>query len=312
MNKILNPSKADWPEILKRPTQTVADIEQTVNQIFDEIRLKGNVAVAKYTELFDGIKLEDLKISESEVSEAEKQISEELKSAIKLAKANIEKFHAAQKTGKVSVETASGVNCWQQKKAIQKVGLYIPGGTAPLFSSILMLAIPASIAGCKEIVLCTPPDESGNINPAIVYTASLCGVTQIFKIGGIWRKMPITYANFWVGSLAIIGIFPLAGFYSKDLILEFTYSRYIIDANFIYFIGVVSAMFTVIYSVRLIFFVFEKNSHYNIFSIYYIRLSSLTHECSIFMFIPMFILCFCSIFIGYLFNNFPILGLLCI
>ncbi len=195
MNKILNLSKADWPEILKRPTQTVADIEQTVNQIFDEIKVKGNAAVAKYTELFDGIKLEELKVSRNEVQNADKELSEELKSAIKLAKANIEKFHAAQKTDKISVETTNGVQCWQEKKAIQKVGLYIPGGTAPLFSSILMLAIPAKLAGCEEIVLCTPPDKKGNVNPAILYAAELCGVTQIFKIGGIQAIGAMTFGT---------------------------------------------------------------------------------------------------------------------
>ncbi len=195
MNKILNPTKADWPEILKRPTQTVADIEQTVNQIFEEIKVKGNAAVAKYTELFDGIKLDELKVSETEVQNAEKEISEELKTAIKLAKSNIEKFHAAQKTERVSVETTNGVSCWQEKKAIQKVGLYIPGGTAPLFSSILMLAIPANLAGCEEIVLCTPPDKEGNVNPAILYAAELCGVTQIFKIGGIQAIGAMTFGT---------------------------------------------------------------------------------------------------------------------
>ncbi|WP_300436184.1 histidinol dehydrogenase [Christiangramia sp.] len=195
MNKIVNPEKKDWPEILKRPTQTVADIEQTVNQIFDEIRVKGNAAVAKYTELFDGIKLEDLQVSETEVQNAAKKISEELKAAITLAKSNIEKFHAAQKTEKVSVETTNGVKCWQEKKAIQKVGLYIPGGTAPLFSSILMLAIPARLAGCKEIILCTPPDKQGNVNSAILYAAELCGVTQIFKIGGIQAIGAMTFGT---------------------------------------------------------------------------------------------------------------------
>jgi len=195
MNKILNPPKADWPEILKRPTQTVADIEQTVNQIFDEIKIKGNAAVTKYTELFDGIELDELRVSPTDVQKAEKEISEELKAAIKLAKSNIEKFHFAQKTEKVSVETTKGVNCWQEKKAIQKVGLYIPGGTAPLFSSILMLAIPANLAGCEEIVLCTPPDKEGNVNPAILYAAELCGVTQIFKIGGIQAIGAMTFGT---------------------------------------------------------------------------------------------------------------------
>lgn len=195
MKKILNPSRTDWPEILKRPTQTVADIEQTVNQIFDEIRTKGNSAVAKYTDLFDGIKLDSLVVTRQEIEEAKKEISSELKEAIKLAKANIEKFHSAQKTEKVSVETTSGVSCWQEKKPIQKVGLYIPGGTAPLFSSILMLAIPARLAGCEEIILCTPPSKEARVNPAILYTAELCGVTKIFKIGGIQAIGAMTFGT---------------------------------------------------------------------------------------------------------------------
>ncbi|APG59475.1 histidinol dehydrogenase [Christiangramia salexigens] len=195
MNKIKNPNRSEWAEILKRPTQTVADIEQTVMQIFDEIKLKGNSAVSKYTELFDGIKLDSLIASEDEISYAKDQISEELKEAINTAKSNIEQFHRAQRTEKINVETTKGVNCWQEKKPIQKVGLYIPGGTAPLFSSILMLAIPASIAGCKEIVLCTPPDKQGKINPAILYTAELCGVTKIFKIGGIQAIGAMTFGT---------------------------------------------------------------------------------------------------------------------
>ncbi|MAM18599.1 MAG: histidinol dehydrogenase [Christiangramia sp.] len=195
MDKIINPNKSEWAQILKRPTQEVADIEQTVNQIFDEIRQKGDAAVAKYTELFDGFKMNELKASETEIKEADSQISEELKEAISLAKANIEKFHAAQRTSRVSVETTTGVNCWQEKKAIQKVGLYIPGGTAPLFSSILMLAIPANLAGCKEIVLCTPPGKDGKVNPAILYAAKLCGVTQIFKVGGIQAIGAMTFGT---------------------------------------------------------------------------------------------------------------------
>ncbi|AVR46195.1 histidinol dehydrogenase [Christiangramia fulva] len=195
MKKIVNPDRAEWAEILKRPTQSVADIEETVNQIFDEIRSKGNLAISKYTELFDGIKLDELKVSDTEIREASTSISEELKEAIDLAKKNIEKFHAAQKTEKFKVETMPGVECWQEKKPIQKVGLYIPGGTAPLFSSILMLAIPANLAGCKEIVLCSPPDKNGNINPAILYTAKLCGVTKIFKVGGIQAIGAMTFGT---------------------------------------------------------------------------------------------------------------------
>ncbi|MFV8225735.1 histidinol dehydrogenase [Christiangramia aquimixticola] len=195
MNKILYPPRQDWAEVLKRPTQTVADIEKTVNQIFEEIRVKGNSAVFKYTELFDGSTIDNLKVTQEEVDAASENIADDLKEAINLAKSNIEKFHAAQKTGRVEVETMHGVRCWQEKKPIQKVGLYIPGGTAPLFSSILMLAIPANLAECEEIILCTPPDSNGNINPAILYTAQLCGVTKIFKIGGIQAIGAMTFGT---------------------------------------------------------------------------------------------------------------------
>lgn len=195
MKKILNPSRNDWPELLGRPTQSVKDIEETVNQIFDEIRAKGNEAVNKYTELFDGIKLNSLKVDEGDINKAELELSQDLKNAIKLAKSNIEKFHSAQKTKRIRVETMEGVECWQEKKPIQRVGLYIPGGTAPLFSSILMLAIPARLAGCDEIVLCTPPGKDGKVNPAILYSAQLCGVTQIFKIGGIQAIGAMTFGT---------------------------------------------------------------------------------------------------------------------
>ncbi|MFV9484500.1 histidinol dehydrogenase [Christiangramia sp. ASW11-125] len=195
MNTINNPDRSKWNEILKRPTQTVADIEQTVHKVFDEIRLTGDTAVRKYTQAFDGIDLDTFKVSASEMNAASDEISQELKEAIALAKKNIEIFHAAQRTERVVVETMNGVKCWQEKKAIQKVGLYIPGGTAPLFSSILMLATPANIAGCEEIVLCTPPDKNGNVNPAVLYTAKLCGVTQVFKIGGIQAIGAMTFGT---------------------------------------------------------------------------------------------------------------------
>ncbi|WP_141879203.1 histidinol dehydrogenase [Gramella sp. Hel_I_59] len=195
MNTINNPDRSKWSGILKRPTQTVADIEQTVHKVFDEIRLTGDVAVRKYTKAFDGIELDTFKVTASEMDAASAEISQELKEAIALAKKNIEIFHAAQRTERVVVETMNGVKCWQEKKAIQKVGLYIPGGTAPLFSSILMLATPANIAGCEEIVLCTPPDKNGNVNPAVLYTAKLCGVTQVFKIGGIQAIGAMTFGT---------------------------------------------------------------------------------------------------------------------
>mgnify|MGYP000349686933 FL=1 len=195
MKKFVNPTKAEWPDILKRPTQTVEDIEETVNQVFAEVKSKGDVAVSKYTELFDGINLANTQVTEKEVSAAANEVSKELKEAIKLAKSNIEKFHTAQKTDRIEIETTNGVKCWQEKRAIQKVGLYIPGGSAPLFSTILMLAAPANIAGCKEIVLCTPPDKNGNVHPAILYTAELCGVTKIYKVGGIQAIAAMTFGT---------------------------------------------------------------------------------------------------------------------
>ena len=195
MKTIINPSKKDWTQILERPTKTVDDIEKTVNQIFEDILRNGNAAVQKYTDLFDGVSLENNIVSVEEIDEAITEVSQELKEAIKLAKDNITKFHIAQKTDKLFVETANGISCWQEKKAIQKVGLYIPGGTAPLFSTVLMLAIPATIAGCKEIVLCSPPNKEGKIHSAILYAADLCGVTKIIKVGGIQAIAAYTFGT---------------------------------------------------------------------------------------------------------------------
>lgn len=195
MNKIYNPERSEWEKILKRPTQTVDDIEATVNDIFKEVKLKGDEAVAKYTSIFDNVTLDTITVSDREIRDAENSLSIELKEAIQLAKGNIERFHTAQKTTRVAVTTTDGVDCWQEKRPIQKVGLYIPGGTAPLFSTILMLATPANIAGCKEIVLCTPPDKNGNVNPAILYTAKLSGVTKIFKVGGIQAIAAMTFGT---------------------------------------------------------------------------------------------------------------------
>ena len=195
MKIIKNPSSKNWEEVLKRPTQTVDDIEATVNEIFTEVRSKGDQAIEKYTSLFDGIVIKNIEVSSEEIQQAEKEISAELKEAIQLAKENITKFHAAQKTDRVEVETQNGVKCWQEKRPIQKVGLYIPGGSAPLFSTILMLAVPAQLAGCQEIVLCTPPNKKGNIHPAVLYTANLCGVTKIFKVGGIQAIAGLTFGT---------------------------------------------------------------------------------------------------------------------
>ncbi|MBF7091705.1 histidinol dehydrogenase [Flavobacterium sp. ALJ2] len=195
MNKIYNPAAETWSEILKRPTKTIDDIEVTVKEIFKEIQKKGDEAITKYTSIFDGITLETNEVSQEEIKEAIISISEELKEAIQLAKNNIYKFHSAQKTERITIETTEGVNCWQEKRPIQKIGLYIPGGTAPLFSTVLMLAVPAAIAGCNEIVLCSPPDKNGKINPAILYAANLCGVTKIIKVGGIQAIAGMTFGT---------------------------------------------------------------------------------------------------------------------
>ena len=195
MNKIYNPKPESWSTLLERPTKTVDDIEATVKEIFKEVQKKGDEAITKYTSLFDGVAVANLEVIPEEINEAIASIPQELQDAIQLAKSNIEKFHTAQKNTRVSVETTPGVACWQEKRPIQKIGLYIPGGTAPLFSTVLMLAVPANIAGCKEIVLCSPPDKKGKINPAILYAAQLCGVTKILKVGGIQAIAGLTFGT---------------------------------------------------------------------------------------------------------------------
>lgn len=195
MKKIYNPAPSEWSAILKRPTQTVADIEGTVAEVFKAVQTKGDVAINEYTQRFDKVSVDSILVSENEITEAQTLVSAELKSAIQLAKGNIERFHEAQKTDRVHLETSPGVSCWQEKRPIQKVGLYIPGGTAPLFSTILMLVLPAKIAGCKEIVLCSPPNKEGKIHPAILYTAKLCGVTKICKVGGIQAVAGMTFGT---------------------------------------------------------------------------------------------------------------------
>ena len=195
MKKIYNPDRKDWKEILKRPTQTVGDIEEIVKSVFRDVESKGDIALKEYTQKFDGVSLESLMIADEEIINSEKLVTSDLKAAIGLAKSNIEAFHEAQRTSKVQIETMPGVLCWQEKRPIQKVGLYIPGGTAPLFSTILMLAVPAKLAGCEDIVLCTPPNNEGKVNPAILYTAKLCGVTKIFKVGGIQAVAAMTFGT---------------------------------------------------------------------------------------------------------------------
>ncbi|MCX7549537.1 histidinol dehydrogenase [Xanthomarina sp. F2636L] len=195
MKTIINPNREAWSAILQRPTQKIENLEDTVNHIFNDVKRNGNNAISKYTELFDGIVLKSNMVAKVDIEKASNQISNELKNAIKLAKKNIEKFHKAQKTNKVQVETMTGVSCWQEKRPIEKIGLYIPGGTAPLFSTVLMLAIPAQIAGCKEIVLCSPPNKQGKIANEILYAAQLCGVTKIFMVGGIQAIAGLTFGT---------------------------------------------------------------------------------------------------------------------
>ena len=195
MNIILNPIASTWESILQRPTSNYAELDAIVSQIFKEVQTKGDDALSKYTSLFDGIILENILVSEEEIEFASNEVSEELKLAINLAKANIEKFHFAQKSEKIEVETLEGVLCWQEKRPIQKIGLYIPGGTAPLFSTVLMLAIPAKIANCREIIICSPPNKKGKIHPAILYTAKLCGITKIYKVGGIQSIAAMTFGT---------------------------------------------------------------------------------------------------------------------
>lgn len=180
-----NPGKKDWPEILSRPQKDIGKLEMLVNQIFDDIRQEGDKAVLKYTKKFDKIVPDRLEVTEEEFLEAERQVYVELKQAITSAKKNIEIFHSDQVEKVRKIEISKGVECWRKSVAIEKVGFYVPGGTAPLFSTVLMLGIPAKIAGCREIILCTPPGQSGKISPAILYTARLAGIKHVFKVGGI-------------------------------------------------------------------------------------------------------------------------------
>lgn len=195
MKVIKYPQKNDWDKILARPTFDTSSLNATVSSILAEVKSGGDKAVISYEEKFDKVQLSSLAVSSKEIEDSEKYLSEELKSAIRTAKSNIEKFHSAQRIETKKIETTKGVICWQKAVAIQKVGLYIPGGTAPLFSTVLMLAIPATIAGCKEIVLCTPPDKDGNVNAAILYAAKVAGVSKIFKIGGVQAIGAMAYGT---------------------------------------------------------------------------------------------------------------------
>ena len=185
MKTYINPPKNIWDELLIRPTYSVSELRDQVQEILTEIRTNGIDAIRKYTEKFDGVFIENISVTAEEIAEASGSVDNSLKEAIEIAASNIWKFHESQIPVTKRIETTSGVTCWQKAVAIDKIGLYIPGGSAPLFSTVLMLAIPAIIAGCKEIVLCTPPGKNGKINPAILFAAQLVGVSKIFKLGGI-------------------------------------------------------------------------------------------------------------------------------
>ena len=192
---ISNPDKSQWQEILKRPVMNTENLFDTVRSVIDRVKEEGDRAVLDYEEKFDKVVLASLAVSEEEQQEAENLVSEDLKAAIRLAKQNIETFHAAQRFEGKKVQTQPGVTCWQKAVAIEKVGLYIPGGTAPLFSTVLMLAVPARIAGCKEIVLCTPPGRDGKVHPAVLFAAKVAGVNRIFKAGGIQAIAAMAYGK---------------------------------------------------------------------------------------------------------------------
>jgi histidinol dehydrogenase len=206
INVIKYPDRKNWHEIIKRPVFENVSLEKAVKKILEKVKTKGDKAVRKYTKDFDGVKLKKLTVSEKEINAAKNLLSRELRDAIQQAKSNIEKFHRSQVEEIKKIETMPGINCWRRSVGIEKVGIYIPGGTAPLFSTVLMLAIPAVIAGCKEIILCTPPSNDGSINPAILYAAGLCGVTKIFKGGGVQAIAAMAY-----GTESIPKVFKLFG-----------------------------------------------------------------------------------------------------
>lgn len=195
MKVIEYPAREDWVKILTRPSLDVAKLQETVNTVLNKVRYGGDAAVKEYELLFDKVRLDFLAVNEDEMMEADCLVDDSLKSAIELAHENIAKFHSAQKFQTKKIDVQSGVTCWQKAVAIEKVGLYIPGGTAPLFSTVLMLATPAKIAGCKEIVLCTPPNREGKVNPAILIAAKIAGVNKIFKAGGVQAIGAMAYGT---------------------------------------------------------------------------------------------------------------------
>ena len=195
MQTFINPGREKWAEIIERPKINDAELKFIVADILKDVKENGDSAIKKYCLQFGKVLLEDLKVSNAEIDDAVNLVEEDLKDAIQLAKNNIEKFHTSQKNEEQKIETSKGVLCWRKSVAIEKVGLYIPGGTAPLFSTLLMLGIPAVMAGCKEIVICNPSDTNGNINPVILYTAQLLGLKNIYKVGGVQAIAAMAYGS---------------------------------------------------------------------------------------------------------------------
>lgn len=195
MKIILHPQKQEWPQLIQRPVLEQVLLDKKVSKILSKVKAGGDKAVKKITKDFDGVSLRNLLVTEKEIKQAAAQLTDELKKAIAVAAANIKSFHALQLLPEQVIETMPGVKCWRKSVGIEKVGVYIPGGTAPLFSTVLMLGIPAQLAGCKEIILCTPPQKDGTINPAILYAASVAGITKIFKAGGAQAIAAMAYGT---------------------------------------------------------------------------------------------------------------------
>ena len=195
MNIIIHPPHNEWSALLQRPAMDHSMLEAAVLEVLNNVKQNGDKALVEFTQRFDGVLLKNIKVSDVEIAAAEQELTTELKAAIAQAKENIERFHAAQVQPVVKVETMPGVQCWRKSIGIEKVGLYIPGGSAPLFSTVLMLGIPAVLAGCREIILCTPPGKDGNIHPAVLYAAKVAGITQVYKAGGAQAIAAMAYGT---------------------------------------------------------------------------------------------------------------------
>ncbi len=206
IKRIINPPEKRWKKINTRPNYSSHDVENTVIEIFESVRKSGDKALIKYAKKYEGVKLKKIIVKQEKIDNSKNFIPKSLKDSIKIAKKNIEKFHISQRSKSDHIIIEKGIECWQEKRPIEKVGLYIPGGSAPLFSTILMLAIPAKIAGCDEIIICTPPNSKGEIPSVILYTCYLCGVSKIYKVGGAQAIAAMTF-----GTESIPGVYKIFG-----------------------------------------------------------------------------------------------------